>query len=122
MFPKKLFLSTLPIPLAAIAAICLVLYPFHGKSSDDRLRTNTERCVRARQHLREADQSFADAIAGLRQIHAAQERLVIGDRHLASRDIQQITEIRERLYQVSEEIDRAFQGIILPEINAADED
>jgi hypothetical protein len=122
MFPKKLFLSTLLIPLAAIAFICLVFYPFHGKSSDGRLRTNTERCVRARQRLREADQSFADAIAGLRQIPAAHDRLVIGDRHLVSRYIQQITEIRERLNQVSEETDRAFRGVILPEFNAADED
>jgi len=123
MFPKKLFLSTLPIPLAATVGVCLVLYPFHGKSSDDdRVCPNNGCCHRARRHLQEADQCFADAIAGLRRVDAAPDRLVVGDRRLASRYIRRITEIRQRLHQVSEEADRAFLETVLPEINPLDED
>jgi hypothetical protein len=123
MSAKRIFVNALPVPLAAIVATWFVLYPFHGKSGDDdQLSANTARCARARRHLSEADRCFADAIAGLRRVNAAEERLVIGDRNVASRRVQRITEIRERLHQVSEDFDRAFQGIVLPEINPVDED
>jgi hypothetical protein len=123
MSAKKILLSTLPVPLAAIAGICLVLYPFHGMSSeDDRLCANNERLDQARRHLREADRCFADAIAGLRRVSAAQERLVVGDRRLLSRYIREIADIRDRLHQVSEETERSFRVMVVPEINPLDED
>jgi hypothetical protein len=47
---------------------------------------------------------------------------VVGGRHLASRYIRRITEIRQRLHQASQEADRAFKVMVLPEINPLDED
>jgi hypothetical protein len=123
MSPKKILLSTLLIPFVTIVGICLVVHPFHEKSSaDEQLRANNERCDRARKHLREAQGCFADAIAGLRRVTMAQDRLVLGDRQLASRYIQQINEIRERLRDVSDEADRELREMVLPEINPLDED
>jgi hypothetical protein len=123
MSAKKVLLTVSLLPLLAIAGVSLVAFPFHVKSKDDEtLSANIVCCQRARTCLREADQRFADAVAGLRRVSVAKERLVLGDRRLASRYVQQITEIRERLHQLSEETDRTFGGAVLPEINPIDED
>jgi hypothetical protein len=122
MSAKRLLLTAFPLPLLAIAGISLIAFPFHVKSKNDATLSATRSCERARRCLQEADQCFADAVAGLRRASAAKEQAVLGDRRLASRYVQEITEIRERLHQLSEEADRTFGGMVLPEINPIEED
>jgi len=120
---KRVLLTMFPLPVLAILGVSLALYPFNARSNDaETLYVNTKKCDRAREALREADQCFAEALAGLRRVGVARDRLVIGDRHLTSRYIQQIAAIRERLHQVSEEADGMLARMVLPEINPADED
>jgi len=122
MSAKRVLLTAFPLPLLAIVGISLVAIPFRVKSKHDETLFSNSSCERARTCLREADQCFADAVAGLRRVSAAKEQVVLGDRRLASRYVQEITEIRERLHQLSEEADRTFGGTVLPEINPVEED
>ena len=120
MFAKKVRLTL--FPLLAIAGLSLVAFPFHTSKKDDTLSVNTRNCDRARQHLREADQCLADAVAGLRQVTAAKEQVVFGDRRLTPIYIREITELRERLHRLSEDADGKLTGMVLPELNPANED
>jgi hypothetical protein len=123
MTEKRRLTSLSPIPLIAIIAAGLASYAFHAQSSGGgKGWENTLNCNRAREHLREADQRFADALDGLRKIDAAKEQLLIGDRTLASKYIERINSIRDRLHQISEEADDTFAGMVLPEVNSIDED
>jgi hypothetical protein len=121
MSAKRVLLTAFPLPLLAIAAVSLIAFPFHFKSKDDETLSANSSCERARTCLREADRCFADAVAGLHRVSAAKEQVVLGDRRLASRYVQEITEIRERLHQLSQEADRTFGGTVLPEINPIEE-
>jgi len=122
MSVEKPLTFSFPIPVIAIVGVGLISYAFYAKSNGENGVANTVNCTRARAQLREADQRFADALAGLCKVSAAQERVVIGDRRLASKYIQQITAIRERLHQISEDADGLFAGVVLPEINSINED
>jgi hypothetical protein len=122
MFAKRVLLTVFPLPLLAIAGLGLIAFTSHTSKRDDTLSVNSGNYDRARQHLEEADQCLADAVAGLRRVAAAKEQVVLGDRHLASTYIREITELRERLRRLSKEADAKFGGMMLPELNPSNED
>jgi hypothetical protein len=117
MSAKRVLLTAVPLPLLAIAGVSLVVVsPFHT-SEDNTLFANTKSCDRARQHLREADKCLADAVAGLDRVAAANDRVVLGDRRSIPRYVREITELRERLNQLSQDADGRFRDMMLPEID-----
>jgi hypothetical protein len=123
MSAKRVLLRAFPLPLLAIAGIILVVVsPFHTEGKAGSANTaNTSSCDDARQHLREADKCLAAALDGLRRVGAANDRVVFGDRRLIPRYIKEITEFRARLNQLSQDADGRLRGLMLPEIDQAND-
>ncbi len=113
------------IGMILISLFCVIVVSSALRSGAKRPESgfaNTRNCDLARMHLDEADHCLAGALDGLRKIHTAKERIVIGDPVMATRFENQIVTLREQLRRVRELADRALMHATLPEINPLDDD